>query len=390
MMEMQGIRNLHCTVWTEGVREIVSAEDAGVKFIVSDSPVTIYNYAVPPAAALAAYPNDPGIALKASQTLFPLSRDFCLILTNLEYANDPNGPPFEKRTFARNYRSSMVSTVALVRTRKFSDHEVAQVNFVLKSRARRYIAAGREEWLYPEARVTEPWANLRDTLLPKDELWHFGGELYAKFDDGHVHYQDAFGRTEKPREFLIKPARAAPPKPGEPCGCGSGQAFRLCCKTRPAALRPSWAESSIRERNLNLYRGIVNILGLDAGKDDDPPRAHRRADSPHLSALPGAVADRNRSLEAPAQARRSRPRGLYRLHPPRDDRRIRARCVALFRRAHHRAPLHPCRRGHQEVQPGRTAAQLSSRIPEDRCPVPQHHAARRSRPGEPDPRSLHL
>jgi len=267
MMEMQGIRNLHCTVWTEGVREIVSAEDARVKFIVSDSPVTIYNHAIPPTATLAAYPGDPGIALKASQTLFPLSRDFCLILTNLEYANDPNGPPLEKRTFARNYRNSMVSTVAFVRTRKLSDHEVAQVNLVLKSRARRYVAAGREEWLYPEASVTEPWAALRDTLLPKDELWHFGGELYAQFDDGHVHYQDAFGRTEKPREFLIKPARAAPPKPGEPCGCGSGKAFRLCCKTRPAALRPSWNESSIRERNLSLYRGIVNILGIDAGKD---------------------------------------------------------------------------------------------------------------------------
>lgn len=267
MMEMQGIRNLHCTVWTEGVREIVSAEDSEVKFIVSDSPVTIYNHAVPPAATLAAYPGDPGIALKASQTLFPLSRDFCLILTNLEYAEDPNCPPLEKRTFARNYRNSMVSTVAFVRTRKLSDHEVAQVNFVLKSRALRYIAAGRREWLYPEASVTEPWAALRDTLLPKDELWHFGGELYAKFNDGHVHYQDAFGRTEKPREFLIKPPRSEPPKPGQPCGCGSGQVFRLCCKTRPPALRPSWDESSIRERNLSLYRGIINILGLDVGKD---------------------------------------------------------------------------------------------------------------------------
>ena len=48
MFEMQGIRMMHCTIWTEGVREIVSAQDAEVKFIVSDHPVTIYNHAIPP------------------------------------------------------------------------------------------------------------------------------------------------------------------------------------------------------------------------------------------------------------------------------------------------------------------------------------------------------
>lgn len=32
MWEMQGIRNMHCTIWTEGVREIVSAEDAKSKY----------------------------------------------------------------------------------------------------------------------------------------------------------------------------------------------------------------------------------------------------------------------------------------------------------------------------------------------------------------------
>ncbi|MBN8486048.1 MAG: DUF4238 domain-containing protein [Sphingomonadales bacterium] len=267
MMEMQGLRNLHCTIWTEGVREIVSAEEAGTKFIISDAPVTIYNHALPPNAELCAYPGDPGITLKASQTLFPLSRDFCLILTNLEYAQAPDGPALEKRTFARNYRNSMVSTDAFVRTRKLNDHQVAQINLVLKSRARRYIAAGRDELLHPEGSVTEPWAELRETLLPRDQLYKFGGEIYARFEDGHVHYQDAYGRTEKPREFLLKPVRSKPPKPGDVCGCGSGDAYRTCCKTRPAALRPSWEESSIRERNLSLHRGIVNILGLDSGRD---------------------------------------------------------------------------------------------------------------------------
>lgn len=268
MMEMQGIRNMHCTIWTEGVREIVSAEDARVKFIVSDHPVTIYNHAVSPDVALCAYPNDPDIALKASQTIFPLSRDFCLILTNLEYARDPACMPMQKRTFARNYRKSLVNTINFIRSRSLTDHEVQRINLILKSRARRFVGAGREEWLHPEAVVTEPWAELRDTLLPpKSGLFHFGGELYAKFEDGHVHYQDEFGRTEKAHEHLAKvpPERAL--RPGDACGCGSGKAFKNCCKTRPVDLRPSWNEMSIRERNQALYRGILDILGLNDNRD---------------------------------------------------------------------------------------------------------------------------
>ena len=268
MQEMQGIRFLHCTIWTEGVREIVSAEDADVKFIVTDNPVTVYNSAVPPADVPQSKFLDPSIALKGSQTIFPLSPDFCLILTNLEYAKDPASAPLEKRTFARNFRQSMVNTINFIRSRKLSGDEVTRVNAILKASARRYVAAGLEEWLYPELSVVEPWPRLGEVLLPpEDGLWHFGGEMYAGFDDGRVHYQDAFGRTEKPREVLLKPPRESDPKPDEPCGCGSIYPFARCCKSRSPELRPSWTELSIRERNLTLFRGVVNILGLNQPKD---------------------------------------------------------------------------------------------------------------------------
>jgi hypothetical protein len=268
MFEMQGIRMMHCTIWTEGVREIVSAEDADVKFIISDHPVTIYNHAAPPDTPACAYPNDPMIASKASQTIFPLTRNFCLILTNLEYARDPSTSALDKRTFARNYRHSMVRTDAFIRTRKLSSQEVARINYVLKARAHRYIAAGRKEWLYPEKIVSASWDKLRKTLLPpSDELWHFGGEMFAKFEDGHVHYQDEFGRTEKQRDFLKKDPPTRPLRPRDLCGCGSGKSFQACCETKPIALRPTWNEPSIRERNLMLHNGIVNVLGLGQGKD---------------------------------------------------------------------------------------------------------------------------
>jgi len=269
MREMQGIRMMNCTLWSEGIREIVSAEAAGIKFIVSDHPVTIYNYALPPEHQDCAYPNDPPIALKGSQTIFPLNKNLCLILTNLEYAKDPDGcAPTDRRTFARNYRQSMVRADAFIRSRKLNDQEVARINLILKSRAKRFIAAGNEEWLYPEKIVEGNWSDFRSTLLPpKDSRWLFGGEMYAKFESGEVYYQDEFGRTEKPREFLKKSVREPLLRPNDACGCGSGKKYKKCCRDKPSHLRTAWSELSIRERNLTLCRGIVDVLGMNEGKD---------------------------------------------------------------------------------------------------------------------------
>ncbi|WP_315747574.1 MULTISPECIES: DUF4238 domain-containing protein [unclassified Bradyrhizobium] len=268
MFEMQGIRMLHCTIWVGGVREIISAEDSDVKFITSDHPVTIYNHAVSPSDGACAYPLDPGIELRGSQTIYPLDRNHCLVLTNLEYAKDQSAAPLEKKTFARNYRQHLSRTDAFIRSRKLNAHEVAQINFIIKKRARRFIGAGRKDWLYPERTVTEPWSELRSVLFPPDGgMFHFGGEMFVKYESGDVHYQDEHGRTEKPREFLIKKVPDKPLPPGAYCGCGRGKSFRECCQPKPQALRPSWIEKSIRERNLMLGHAIVDVLELESGKD---------------------------------------------------------------------------------------------------------------------------
>ena len=268
MFEMQGIRTLHCTIWVGGVREIVSAEGSDVKFITSDHPVTIYNHAIHPTDSACAYPLDPGIALRGSQTLYPMDRDHCLILTNLEYAKDPSTNPLQKRTFPRNYRQSLTRIDAFIRERKLNAQEVAEINFIIKKRARRFVGAGRKEWLYPEQTVTQSWSELQKTLFPpKGAPFHFGGEMFVKYESGDVHYQDEFGRTEKPREFLIKESPEKPLRPSDYCGCGRGKSFKECCQSKLEALRPAWNEKSIRERNLMLQNAIVNVLELESGKD---------------------------------------------------------------------------------------------------------------------------
>lgn len=271
MQEMQGIRMMNCTIWSQGVREIVSAEASDVKFLVTDHPVTVYNSALPLTDPRNAYPHDPSVALKGTQTLFPLSRDFCLILTNLEFAQEPGVAPLEKRTFARNFRQAMVKADAFIRSRSLERQDVLKINAILKARAGRYLAAGREDWLYPEDHVPAEWSALGEPLLPpKDELWGVGGEMFAKMEDGRVFYQDAFGRTEKPHDALTKVA--ADRQPNDACGCGSEYAYRLCCATRPVHLRPSWTALSIRERNMALFNAIMDITGFEEGKTWDEVR----------------------------------------------------------------------------------------------------------------------
>lgn len=268
MIEMQSLRTMHCTLWAEGVRELVSAEDTDVKFIVSDHPITVYNYACPPGSEVCKYPNDPDISLKGSQTIFPLDKNRCLILTNLEYAQDPvNANPLEQRTNATRIRRSMVNTIEFINTRKLNADDVTKINHIIKNRAKASVAAGKEDWLYPERDITCDWAELRHVLLPpKNELYRYGGEIYAHFEDGMVHYQDAFGRTTQPNEYLNKKIDEAQLSRNDPCGCGSGKKYKNCCRDVHQELRTSWSVASIRERHLAFCRCIRDVLGLDSGK----------------------------------------------------------------------------------------------------------------------------
>lgn len=268
MVEMQALRTINCTLWAEGVREFVSAEDSDVKFILSDHPVTAYNYAFNPESIECAFPNDPDIALKGTQTIFPLDKNRCLILTNLEYAKDPDGvDPTEQRTNATKTRTSFVNTINFINSRKLTSDEVTKINHIIKSRVVDACAAGKEEWLYPEKSIDCDWAELRHVLLPPaNKLHHFGGEMYVQYKDGSTHYQDAFGRTTPKSEYTRKDTDESKLGRNDLCGCGSNSKYKHCCQGVPVEQRSSWTEFSIRERNLGFCRAIKSILGLNNGK----------------------------------------------------------------------------------------------------------------------------
>jgi hypothetical protein len=268
MLEMQQLRRMHCTMWFECVREIVSAEKSDVKFIATDHPVTIYNSACPPTSAASQYPDEPSIGLIGTQTVFALDADHCLILSNLEYAQDPTGVDLlAPRQNARYAGQTITRTDALIRQRELASDEVIAINSLLKLRSRQYIAAYEETWLFPEKIGPIRWEEIGKVLQPtKDGLWHFGGEIYVGYQDGSTHFQDAFGRTDTRHKFLNKKDPVADPSLNDKCGCGSGRRFKRCCRGIAVEERPPWDVYSIRERNQIFCNAVIDILGLNKEK----------------------------------------------------------------------------------------------------------------------------
>lgn len=286
MVEMQALLLMHCTMWVEGVREIVSAQDSDVKFILTDHPVTVYNAAMDPTSKQSSYTHDPLVAALGSQTVFALDANTCLILTHLEYAEQPDRLDLTRpRTNARHLGPGMTRTDNFIRDRRLSREEVVAINHLLKSRAKRYIAAADERWLYPERIFNGSWAQISKVLLPRTDLWRFGGEIYVGYKDGTTGYWDEHGRTSKAHEYLRRKALRKNVGANDLCGCGSAYAFKDCCQPLPAAERPSWEVYGLRERNLMLCNAVQGILGLSDGaswqdvrrnlSDDQIKRIHR-------------------------------------------------------------------------------------------------------------------
>ncbi|WP_447784915.1 hypothetical protein [Pseudomonas germanica] len=266
MGEMQHLLNLNLTLWGEAVREIVSAKDSDVKFLITDNPVTLYNPAYLPEENLA---REPSSHWNGTQIIYALDADHLLILTHLDYAKtQPNLDLLADRINSRSVGRSLINTQSWIRARSLSREEVININHVLKVNACQYLAAVDKSWLYPEQHFAGSWADIAAVLKPPDDgLFDFGGEMYIGYQDGSVDYQDSYGRSSKSHEYLAKKVDEASLEDDHLCGCGNGSAYAECCKLLPAAMRPSWTVASLRERNLIFIHRVCSVLGLDDGKE---------------------------------------------------------------------------------------------------------------------------
>ena len=214
MVAMQELRRMHCIMWAEGCLEIAKAPNDSSGFIFSDHPVVLFNRHVFPGDPEVAAGHDPHLHWQGTQTLFPFDRENLYILTHVEYAHSPGaGKARIPRTNSRYFDSSnsMVRYDDCIRTRVFSEQQVKEVNFIIKSRADRYIAGRTEDDLYPERHLkTTMWNKLGQFLVPpKLKVVKQTGYAFMQFNDGSYHFQDQFGRRPRSKaEFEKEVARA--------------------------------------------------------------------------------------------------------------------------------------------------------------------------------------
>ena len=211
--KMQSIRKMHCTMWAEASMEIVTAYDSEVKFIVSDNPITFYNQAYYPGNAQCKFPFDPGVELKGTRTIFPLDLNHCAVLTHKEFARSPGKLKAKKpRTNARFFDDTIIKYDDIIRERSFNEQKVCAINYVLKSRAHKYIASARKEWLFPEQTLkVKDWSALDKVFISKStKLYGRDAEIFIGGKDGKlIASQDEFGRKPKSREEWEEKERQA-------------------------------------------------------------------------------------------------------------------------------------------------------------------------------------
>ena len=161
LQHLTRLQSLYGAIWAECAWQIADASESATKFVVSDHPVTVYNQSCAPGNPhWSKGAKDPDIRLHATHTLFPLSKERLLILTNRSWACNPHLPPLEPRANPNLFRGAMFNFLEIQTDRPLSEEEVLKINCIIKRRAYRYLAAGREEWLFPERHVKFNWRSV--------------------------------------------------------------------------------------------------------------------------------------------------------------------------------------------------------------------------------------
>jgi hypothetical protein len=210
LFTMQGIRHVHATVWTEGVWEILSCSGSPTKFIISDHPVTTYNKRCFPGSTICQYPQDAPIDMIGTHTIFPLELEHCLVITNLQYVRDLDANLLKRRTNSRAFQPGWFDLREIHTHRELAEDDVRALNYIIKMRAARYVAAAREDWLYPERHLaTVHWSKLGSPhfLMPDSRLVKFSTGLFVKHGDGSVSATDEYGRRPNDEDPDVKRQR---------------------------------------------------------------------------------------------------------------------------------------------------------------------------------------
>ena len=202
LLVLRSIFEAYATMWSEGVWEIVRARQSPTKFLVTDNPVTFYCKVM--FRDEWTYPNDPSLKQIGTRTIFPLGLDSCLIITHLQLVRHLWSTPTEFRENSRYYDQTMKHVGEIQYGRELEEDEVLRINYILKKRATRYVAAVDREWLYPERAVSmTEWSALDDDWFLLPHLWKvsFTTGIFAGGDNGPTFAADEYGRHPWERRY---------------------------------------------------------------------------------------------------------------------------------------------------------------------------------------------
>lgn len=173
----------------ESVIEILDASKCENKFIVSDAPVVEWN-------RCASQPDINKYLLKGTQVIFPISKNFCLVSTPRELANKElmKKDFLKARINARKYGSVIFDIRKLQNLRDMGSDEVFAINKLIKEHALRYIAGGKQYYLFPPHNLP----NVGLLITPK-EFKRNGG--IAREVNGKIIGVDEYGRPLEGKEL---------------------------------------------------------------------------------------------------------------------------------------------------------------------------------------------
>ena len=197
LLKMQRLQNLYCATWTETIWALVDARQTETKFILSDHPVTVFNRDCFPGSQWCRDFRDPDIRFVGTHTIFPLSPTRALVLTNHSWVRNPYVRATQMRPNPKLFRTAVFFFPSIQTGRELTEIEVNQINFIIKKRAYRYIAAADEAWLYPERCIpSQHWRKLDDLylLMPDPRSVIVSEEIMIGYDTGAAERFDAYGR----------------------------------------------------------------------------------------------------------------------------------------------------------------------------------------------------
>jgi hypothetical protein len=124
---------------------------------------------------------------------------------------NPKGHPLQKRENPRLFGNTIMFAGNVHTGRQLRDDQVLAINYILKARARRYVAAGKEEWLYPEEQLTrKSWDKLggKFFLSPDPRKVSFSTGTFVGWKDGTSSGWDEYGRRPNDNDPRVKAQRA--------------------------------------------------------------------------------------------------------------------------------------------------------------------------------------